>query len=723
MAVLAALPCAATIIKPAGPAGAPAESFAGMRRAGVTPASATSAVQADFTVAGRDALAPVNVQNFDTEPHGWTLQADNDVVWSVKKANAGNQTKDFAGIDAADVASLCVEGPYQTFKRAKSSATSPAMTVPTNAVLDFYVGFSQNYDDVCRLQLGIIAGTDTTTVWNSGDETGEKPWRWHHVSVKPDVTAGEEIKLIFTYGPGTDDLFQTGGYLGDFIIDGITLSGMQPVEHLDVVTGEMVELTDITAGDIVARHWTMPGAVPAESTEKNPKIYYTTDGTYDVTLTVTDAEGHSATKTRTGFVSVTGTAPVACIVPPATFRNSANRKPLIAPLAPVTFTDGSTGFPDSYSWVFTGVDPTAGAIAESSEKSPQVAYNFMHEQTVGLEVSNAHGTSADVCEVSVEYNAVVNNMRPDDKSIVFDMEDWGVFPGSNTRNITSYAERFSAPSRPVVIDGAYVYFTRADAEEVADQIANVGCHLYTCENGLPGKRVDSMWWSVFELDLPTGTSLVGTAFPFTESPVIDDEFFIVVDGLPEFSESCCVSFGMADFRNEGNTALIMKEGKWMEVPEYFGAGKHTSFMIYPSVRHSVMSLLPTGSESHFEVGCAAGQLEVEIFSYLGYKTPVNTGGADWIRMAGEPNGMTVDTLTFDYDALPAGMSTRTADITVTDGASTLTFTISQNENSSIADVKPTAPEVNEVYDLQGRRLKAPARGLNIINGRKVLSRR
>jgi len=717
LVLLAALPASSAIIKHK-PATAPAEQFAGTRRAGA-PAENSPALTADFSIAGGTAMVPVHTENFDATPHGWTLQTGSDVTWSVKKMYAGDAAKDFALIDPNDVASLYVDGPYQTFKRAVSSAVSPEFAVPANATLDFYVGFSQNYDDVCRLQLDIIAGTDTIAAWNSGNETGDKPWRWHPVSVSLAPVAGRDIKLKFTYGPGSDDMFNMGGYLGDFTIDGITVSTVQAVDHIDVTTGEEIELADLSSGAVASWSWEMPGAVPPQSTERAPKIHYTKDGTYDITLTVTDVAGNTASKTRTAFATVTGTAPVARIIPPATFRNSENRKPLVAPLAPVTFMDGSAGFPEEYKWTFTGVDADPSLLHESAEAAPEVSYSYLHEQTVTLDVANSHGTSSDACEVSVEYSAVVNNLLPTDRATTLDMDDWGVFPGTNTRKITAYAERFSKPSRPVMIDGAYVYFLRAEAKHISDQIANVGVHLYTSENGLPGKRLDSMWWSVFELDLPTSGSLVGTAFPFTEAPVVDDEFFIVVDGLPEYNDSCCVSFGMADFRPEGNTALMLKDGKWMEVPEYFGAGKHTSFMIYPSVNHSVMALQPTGRTPEFAVGADACTLDVELFSWLGYHTPVETD-ADWLRLISEPNGLTVDTLKFACDALPAGLTGRTANVTVTDGASSVKFTVTQSGQSSIRDLDaaPAVPDL--IYDLQGRRLAAPARGINIVNGRKVL---
>lgn len=49
--------------------------------------------------------------------------------------------------------------------------------------------------------------------------------------------------------------------------------------------------------------WQFPGGIPAASTLRNPKVVYSATGEYDVTLTVTNAQG-SATKTVTKMVEV-----------------------------------------------------------------------------------------------------------------------------------------------------------------------------------------------------------------------------------------------------------------------------------------------------------------------------------------------------------------------------------------------------------------------------------
>lgn len=665
------------------------EKFAGTSRMDA-PARTSATLKADFTVEGADALAPVYSDNFDAGMGAWVAEpAGSDIKWSTKRIAAEGNAKSFSAIDPDDVASLYVEGPYQTYKRAISTLTSAPIVVPERGTLSMYVGYSLNYNDVASLVL-TVSDDDfetSTTLWNSLEQGGDKVWAWRYVTADMSAFAGKSVRLRFTYGAGTADSFGTGGYLADFAVDALSVSGLKAVESVAVMTGERIRLTDISEGAPVSRRWIMPGAVPAESTEASPEIYYTADGSYDITIEVSDADGNTATRTRTAFVNVTGTAPTAHIIPPATFRNSANRKALVAPMVPVRFTDGSSGFPTERSWAFTHtVDGDPDAIAYSTEENPEVAYPYLHDHLATLSVSNSHGSSDDMCEVTAEYSAVVTNLGPDDTMTTFDMDDWGIFPGSNTRNITAYAERFSAPSRPVMIDGAYVFFNRADAEEITDQISNVGVHIYTSKDGKPDKRLDSWWWFVYELDLPTSSGeVVGTSFPFTEAPFVDDEFFIVVDGIPAYSETCAVSFGMAKFRDRDNTSLMLKDGEWISVADYFPAGaNHTSFMVYPSIHHSVMASL-ADSDAPVAVGPGAGTLDYPVFSYLGYNTPIESD-SEWLRTTGEPNGLTVDDIHIAYDALPAGIDERTGTLTLTDGASTLDIRVTQSRATGISTV-------------------------------------
>ena len=246
--------------------------------------------------------------------------------------------------------------------------------------------------------------------------------------------------------------------------------------------------------------------------------------------------------------------------------------------------------------------------------------------------------------------------------------------------ITAYAEKFSKPSVPIVLAGATVFFTKNTTVELIDQIADVGVHLYTCENGKPGKKIDSDWWRVFELEISDDPSTIaGTSFEFSSHPVINDEFFIVVDGIPDITYEADVAFAMASFRGSDGTAWMLKNGEWIEVSSYFPAGaNHTSYAIYPYITHSVMSPVPLTTPSTIEVSSNKGTAEYQFFSLMGYETPVCD--SDWCRVISEPNGLTLDTLVIEYDENPSETADRTAHITLTDGASEYVITMHQDSS-------------------------------------------
>ena len=62
-------------------------------------------------------------------------------------------------------------------------------------------------------------------------------------------------------------------------------------------------------------------------------------------------------------------------------------------------------------------------------------------------------------------------------------------------------------------------------------------------------------------------------------------------------------------------------------------------------------------------------------------------------MISEPNNMTVDNIVVQYDALPSTVSSRTATITLTDGASTLDLKLTQTKSSSAATIEQTSAAV------------------------------
>lgn len=71
-----------------------------------------------------------------------------------------------------------------------------------------------------------------------------------------------------------------------------------------VCAGKSVNFTDLSAGPPNSWSWSFPGGTPATSNVANPtNIAYSTPGTYDVTLTVTNLIG-TDTELKTGYITV-----------------------------------------------------------------------------------------------------------------------------------------------------------------------------------------------------------------------------------------------------------------------------------------------------------------------------------------------------------------------------------------------------------------------------------
>ncbi|HEV2951316.1 MAG TPA: PKD domain-containing protein, partial [Actinomycetota bacterium] len=132
-----------------------------------------------------------------------------------------------------------------------------------------------------------------------------------------------------------------------------------------------VDFTDTSAGEPTVWAWDFGDGTT--SSAQNPSHTYSTPGTYTVTLTVTDADGFTSTKTRAAYVTVEALA--------AEFTGSPTSG--AAPLA-VTFSDASTGGPTSWAWDF-------GDGGTSSEQNPSHIYSTPGTYTVTLTVTDANG--------------------------------------------------------------------------------------------------------------------------------------------------------------------------------------------------------------------------------------------------------------------------------------------------------------------------------------------
>ena len=161
---------------------------------------------------------------------------------------------------------------------------------------------------------GYISATSTYTDLVQVYDPATSGWSTEYLSIpRKDVSAltvankgyfaGGYTAYGYPVPPSTNrvDILSTSSPVADFTSN---------ITVLDA--GETVDFTDLSTNTPTAWSWTFEGGTPATSSLQNPEgIQYTTAGTYDVTLTATNAVG-SGTVTKTGYITV-NVPP--CIVP------------------------------------------------------------------------------------------------------------------------------------------------------------------------------------------------------------------------------------------------------------------------------------------------------------------------------------------------------------------------------------------------------------------------
>ncbi len=77
-------------------------------------------------------------------------------------------------------------------------------------------------------------------------------------------------------------------------------------------TGGTVTYTDASLLSPTSWSWSFPGGTPLTSTAQNPVITYSTAGTYNVTLTASNANGTGTVMTKTGYITVFAVPAAGC---------------------------------------------------------------------------------------------------------------------------------------------------------------------------------------------------------------------------------------------------------------------------------------------------------------------------------------------------------------------------------------------------------------------------
>lgn len=160
----------------------------------------------------------------------------------------------------------------------------------------------------------------------------------------------------------------------------------------NICIGDCISFTDLSnssaTGGITAWSWTFTGATPSTFNAQTPtNICYNTAGTYQVVLTVTDANGVD-TETKTAYITVTS-----CATPITNFSVSDST---ICSGSCINFTDLSTGA-TSWQWSFqNGTPPTS-----SAQNPTNICFDVSGTHEIKLVTSNAFGSDSLIKYVTV----------------------------------------------------------------------------------------------------------------------------------------------------------------------------------------------------------------------------------------------------------------------------------------------------------------------------------
>jgi len=155
-----------------------------------------------------------------------------------------------------------------------------------------------------------------------------------------------------------------------------------------VAAGGEVTFTDASTGGPSTWEWTFEGGDPAtHSGPTPPAITYDDPGTYDVSLTVSNDYGET-TELKEDYITVT-------LEPAANFEAS---ETVLIEGESTTFTDMSSGDPDSWEWTFEGGEP--GSF--NGQNPPEITYMTTGSYDVTLTVSNELGENTLVREDYIE---------------------------------------------------------------------------------------------------------------------------------------------------------------------------------------------------------------------------------------------------------------------------------------------------------------------------------
>jgi PKD repeat protein len=148
-----------------------------------------------------------------------------------------------------------------------------------------FTSFNVEYESSCNYDWLKIYDGPTTSSSLIGEYCGTS---------NPGTITATNGEGALTFQFHSDGSVTESGWIANISCTG---SGLAPVADfsantLSIIEGESIVFTDESENDPTSWEWTFEGGTPASSTEQNPEVTYMLEGTYDVSLTVTNAYGY-----------------------------------------------------------------------------------------------------------------------------------------------------------------------------------------------------------------------------------------------------------------------------------------------------------------------------------------------------------------------------------------------------------------------------------------------
>lgn len=482
------------------------------------------ALKANFTA--KESTKEVYKQGFDSseELKDWVLQSTNESnTWHLAEKPNVKGIPPFSSIVPESKYSLAIW--YDDRNAQDETIHSPEILIPENGKCSFYLCFSGGFLVFANLTVSVtipeLAQTDELfDAFKWAQEVGYDGPKWVPFSFDLSKYAGRQVFFSFKYkGKGGEDML-----IDDFRVVEEDHTGENPVK---IVEGATVHFMDLSEGSPASWEWTFEGGEPASSTEQNPVVGYAKAGTYPVKLTVKKDDMENACQ-KEGFVVVRCVAPTAKIG----FPSEGYLSPWVACYVPldkeVHFTDCSEGFPTAWEWQLQGSDRE-----KCYEQNPVVTYRKKGLYSLSLRVTNDAGTHTAVWERALQAGGeqyIWNISAEENQSLApINLGFYGYYGGTNWIGMTAFAEHFDKPAVRGTISKVAVYFASV-ATITPDTLITVSVAKADAE-GMPGEVLATAAVRAGDLQYSDDT-FKETFFEFKEPVVVEDEFFIVISGIP-----------------------------------------------------------------------------------------------------------------------------------------------------------------------------------------------